>query len=176
MAHEFLQAAQALGPRLIDSQKFALQSWAEEYRGQLGIALSDVVGMDAFFRDFDGYFSKLYDGCRHDSGDPYEWCDKLLKHYESLGIDPMTKLAVFSDGLNVPKAMEIAKKFYKKIKISFGIGTNITNDLGPKALQIVIKMTKCRGLPVAKISDSTGKQMCKDQQYLDYLKKIFQIK
>jgi len=175
MAHEFLQAAQSLGPRLIDSQKFALQAWADEYRGQLGIALSDVVGIDAFLRDFDAYFAKLYDGCRHDSGDPYEWCNKLLKHYENLGIDAKTKIAVFSDGLTIPKAINIAKTFNGKIKISFGIGTNLTNDLGPKALQIVIKMTKCNGFPVAKISDSPGKQMCKDQQFLDYLKKVFQI-
>jgi len=176
MAHEFLQAAQALGPRLIDSQKYALQAWADEYRGQLGIALSDVLGMDAFLIDFDAYFAKLYDGCRHDSGDPYIWCDKLLRHYKNLGIDARTKIAVFSDGLTIPNAIKIAKKYSGKIKVSFGIGTNLTNDLGPKALQIVIKMTKCNGFPVAKISDSPGKQTCKDQQYLDYLKKVFKIK
>ena len=176
MAHEFLQAAQSLSSRLVDSQKFALQKWADEYRGQLGIALSDVVGMDAFFRDFDLYFSKLYDGCRHDSGDPYIWCDKLLDHYKKYRIDPLTKTAVFSDGLTVPKAIDIAKKYKNKINVAFGIGTNLTNDLGPKALQIVIKMTKCNGFPVAKISDSQGKQMCKDTEYLNYLKKVFKIK
>ncbi len=175
MAHEFLQAAQALGPRLIDSQKFALQSWADEYRGELGIALSDTLGMDAFFRDFDSYFAKLYDGCRHDSGDPYEWCEKLIKLYARLGIDAKTKMAVFSDGLTVPKAIKIAEKYNGKIRISFGIGTNLTNDLGPKALQIVIKMTQCNGFPVAKISDSPGKQMCKDKEYLKYLRKVFKI-
>ncbi|MFX1449906.1 MAG: nicotinate phosphoribosyltransferase [Promethearchaeota archaeon] len=175
MAHEFIQAAQALGPRLVDSQKYAFQAWANEYRGSLGIALSDTLGMDAFFRDFDAYFAKLYDGCRHDSGDPYEWCDKLLNHYETLGIDARTKTAVFSDGLDIPRAIDILRTYHKKINISFGIGTNLTNDLGPKPIQIVIKMTNCDGFPVAKISDSPGKQMCKDEQYLEYLRKIFKI-
>ena len=92
-----------------------------------------------------------------------------------MGIDARTKMAVFSDGLTVPKAMKIAKTYNGKIKISFGIGTNLTNDLGPKAMQIVIKMTQCNGFPVAKISDSSGKQMCKDDQYLEYLRKVFDI-
>lgn len=73
MAHEFMQAFQALGVRLRDSQKAALESWVQEYRGDLGIALTDVVGMDAFLRDFDLYFAKLFDGLRHDSGDPFVW-------------------------------------------------------------------------------------------------------
>lgn len=176
MAHEFIQAAQALNTRLIDSQKYAFQIWADEYRGKLGIALSDTLGMDAFLKDFDLYFAKLYDGCRHDSGDPFKWCDKLLNHYEKLEIDPRTKTAVFSDGLDIPKAIDLAKTYNDKIKISFGIGTNLTNDLGPEPIQIVIKMTQCNGFPVAKISDSPGKQMCEDKQYLDYLKKIFDIK
>ena len=98
MAHEFLQAGQALAHPL-DSQKFMLEQWMQEYRGDLGIALSDIFGFDAFLRDFDRLFSKAYDGCRHDSGDPLAWGEKLLAHYESLGIDPKTKTAVFSDGL-----------------------------------------------------------------------------
>lgn len=176
MAHEFLQAAQALGPRLLDSQKFALENWAQEYRGDLGIALSDVVGFDAFLRDFDLFFAKLFDGCRHDSGDPYTWCNKLIDHYRKLGIDPRMKSAVFSDGLNFKKAIALAKEYKGQIKTSFGIGTNLTNDLGPKALQIVIKMIRCNGQPVAKISDSSGKQMCRDNSYLSYLKEVFQIR
>ncbi len=175
MAHEFLQAAQALGPRLIDSQKFALQSWAQEYRGDLGIALSDVVGFDAFLRDFDLYFAKLFDGARQDSGDPFEWGEKLINHYQSLHIDPKTKRMVFSDGLDIPLALEIYDRFSKRCNVGFGVGTNLTNDLGYTPLQIVIKMTRCNGQPVAKISDSPGKLMCKDAGYLAYLKSVFKI-
>ena len=175
MAHEFIQAAQALGPRIVDSQVFAFDTWAHEYRGELGIALSDCVGMDAFMRDFDLYFCKLFDGARHDSGCPYKWGDKLIKHYESHGINPKTKTAVFSDGLTPHKATKIAKYFSGKINISFGIGTNFTNDCGITPLQIVIKMTECNGQPVAKISDSAGKEMCLDDEYISHLKKVFEI-
>ncbi len=175
MAHEWLMAAQALGPRLSNSQKFALQHWAQEYRGDLGIALSDVVGFDAFLRDFDMYFAKLFDGCRHDSGNPFEWGDKLIAHYEKLKIDPRPKVAVFSDGLSFAKAIELARYFKGRIRTSFGIGTNRTNDISDKAIQIVIKMVRCQGSPVAKISDTPGKQMCKDEGYLKYLKSVFEI-
>lgn len=175
MAHEFIQAAQAL-VRLKDSQKFAFENWVQEYRGQLGIALSDTLGMDAFLRDFDLYYAKLFDGARHDSGDPYEWCNKLIDHYQDMGIDPKTKTAVFSDGLDFKKAIHLHNEFKEWIKTSFGIGTNITNDLGMEALQIVIKMVKCQGQPVAKISDSPGKQMCNDDEYLKYLSSVFDIK
>lgn len=175
MAHEFLQAAQGLGPRIRDSQKFALDTWAQEYRGQLGIALSDVVGMDAFLRDFDLYFAKLFDGCRHDSGDPKEWGYKLINHYKQLGIDPTRKIAVFSDGLTVTSALELNREFHGKLITSFGIGTSLTNDMALETLQIVIKMVKCNGQPVAKISDSSGKQMCENDSYLAYLRDVFQI-
>lgn len=175
MAHEFLQAAQQLGPRLIDSQKFALQKWADEYRGDLGIALSDVVGSDAFYRDFDLYFSKLYDGVRHDSGDATEFAIKTIKHYESLKIDPKTKAIVFSDSLNFRKARELHIMFNDKIKTSYGIGTNLTNDCGVEPLQIVIKMTKCNEQPVAKVSDSSGKTMCENEGFINYLKETFKI-
>ncbi|MCP4346479.1 MAG: nicotinate phosphoribosyltransferase [Desulfobacterales bacterium] len=176
MAHEWLMAVQAAGPRLADSQKFALEYWAQEYRGDLGIALTDVVGLDAFLNDFDMYFAKLFDGCRHDSGDPFWWGDKLIAHYENLKIDPRTKRAVFSDGLSFPKAIEIANYFRNRIKPSFGIGTNLTNDISSKPVQIVIKMTHCQGAPVAKISDSPGKQICRDVTYLEYLKHVFRGK
>lgn len=175
MSHQFLMAYQQLGPRLIDSQKFALQKWCDEYRGDLGIALSDVVGCDAFFRDFDLYFSKLFDGVRHDSGDPFEFGEKTIKHYESLKINPKTKAIVFSDNLDFKKANELNEKFKDRINVSFGIGTNITNDVGVEPLQIVIKMTKCNGQPVAKISDSKGKIMCEDESYINYLREVFKI-
>jgi len=174
MAHEWLQAHQALA-RVVDSQKAALEVWAKEYRGDLGIALSDVVGFKAFLNDFDKYFAKLFDGCRHDSGDPYIWGERLIDHYESLGIDPMTKSAVFSDGLNFNIANDIQNHFENKIKTSFGIGTFLTNNCGFKPLQIVLKMIECNGKPVAKVSDSPGKGMCADNSYLTYLKQTFNM-
>ncbi|MBF0103571.1 MAG: nicotinate phosphoribosyltransferase [Desulfobacterales bacterium] len=176
MAHEWLMGCQALGPKLVNSQRFALEHWAHEYRGDLGIALSDVVGFEAFLNDFDLYFAKLFDGCRHDSGDPLIWGNRLLSHYAKFNIDPRTKIAVFSDGLTFPKAIDLARHFKGKIKTSFGIGTNLTNDISSTPIQIVIKMTHCQGTPVAKISDSPGKQMCKEQGYLDYLFHVFQNK
>jgi nicotinate phosphoribosyltransferase len=175
MAHEYLQACQALGPRLIDSQKYAFQMWADEYRGDLGIALSDVAGMKAFIRDFDLYFCKLFDGARHDSGDPFGWGEVLIAHYNAMRIDPRTKTLVFSDGLTMQKAIDLCKHFAGRAKLGFGIGTNLTNDLGYEPLQIVIKMVRCNGQPVAKVSDTPGKTMCDDVGYLTYLKQVFEI-
>jgi nicotinate phosphoribosyltransferase len=174
MAHEWLQAHQAL-TRVVDSQKVALEVWAKEYRGDLGIALSDVVGFDAFLNDFDKYFAKLFDGCRHDSGDPLVWGDKLISHYESLEIDPTSRTAVFSDGLTFEKANEIQNYFEGRIRTSFGIGTFLTNNCGFTPLQIVIKMIECNKKPVAKISDSPGKGMCEDPSYLKYLMGTFNL-
>ena len=133
MAHEYLQACQAVGPRLRDSQVFAFNMWAREYRGDLGIALSDVCGMDAFLRDFDLFFCKLFDGVRHDSGDPFEWGEKLIAHYHKMRIDPRTKTMVFSDSLNVPLAIELFERFRGRMHTAFGIGTNLTNDVGYRA-------------------------------------------
>ncbi len=176
MAHEWIMAAQALGPRLVDSQKFALEHWAQEYRGDLGIALSDTVGFESFLSDFDMYFAKLFDGCRHDSGDPFQWGDRLVAHYKRMKVEPSSKRAIFSDGLSFRRAIEIARYFKGRIQTSFGIGTNLTNDITEKPVQIVIKMIRCQGAPVAKISDSPGKQMCKDAEYLTYLKSVFKRK
>lgn len=177
MAHEFIMAGQGLDVTLRNSQKRMLQAWVDEYRGDLGYALSDTLGIDAFLRDFDLYFAKLYDGLRHDSGDPIEWGEKVIRHYESLKIDPRTKQLIFSDGLDMPKAIQIFKHFEGKAKVSFGIGTNLTNDLfGATPLNIVMKLTEVNGKPVAKISDSKGKGMCNDEQYLAYLRTVFGIK
>ena len=173
MAHEYLQAFQALGPRLADSQRAAFEAWAKEYRGDLGIALSDVVGMDAFLRDFDLYFCKLFDGVRHDSGDPLEWGEKMLSHYRDHRIDARAKTMVFSDGLTVPKALALHDAFIGRTKPVFGIGTNLTCDVGASPINIVIKMVSCNGQPVAKLSDSPGKTMCDDPLYLAYLKQVF---
>lgn len=177
MAHEFLQVGQALDAPLIDSQKRMLQAWVDEYRGDLGIALTDIVGFDAFLADFDLYFAKLYDGLRHDSGEPTMWASKAIQHYVDLGIDPRTKTLVFSDGLNMQKAADLHKAYSGMINVSFGIGTNLTNDFDTiTPLQIVMKIVECNGRPVAKISDSPGKGMCRDPEYIKYLKKVFQIK
>lgn len=175
MAHEWLQAAQALGPRLRDSQRWAFQKWADEYRGDLGIALSDVAGLKAFMRDFDMYFCKLFDGARHDSGEPIAWGEAIINHYLANRVDPKTKSLVFSDGLSFPRAIEIAKHFQGRAKTAFGIGTNLTNDLGYTPLQIVLKMVRCNGQPVAKLSDTPAKTMCDDASYLTYLKQVFEI-
>lgn len=175
MAHEYLQACQALGPRLRDSQIYALESWAKEYRGDLGIALSDVYGMTAFLSDFDMYFCKLFDGARHDSGDPFEWGERMIAHYIKNRVDPRTKTIIFSDGLTVPRTIELYQQFKGRCQLAFGIGTNLTNDLGYEPLQIVIKMVRCNGQPVAKLSDTPSKNMCEDERYLGYLRQVFGI-
>ena len=175
MAHEYLQACQAVGPRLRDSQVFAFNTWAREYRGDLGIALSDVCGMDAFLVDFDLFFCKLFDGVRHDSGDPFDWGEKLIAHYIKMRIDPRGKTMVFSDSLNVPLAIRLFEYFRGRSQTAFGIGTNLTNDLGYEPLQIVIKMTRCNGQPVAKISDEPSKAMDYDPSYVAYLREVFQV-
>jgi nicotinate phosphoribosyltransferase len=175
MAHEYLQACQALGPRLRDSQVFGFESWAKEYRGDLGIALSDVYGMSAFLRDFDMYFCKLFDGARQDSGDPFEWGERMIAHYLENRVDPKTKTLIFSDGLTVPRTIELYLQFEGRCQLAFGIGTDLTNDLGYEPLQIVIKMIRCNGQPVAKLSDTPTKNMCNDEKYLAYLRQVFEI-
>jgi nicotinate phosphoribosyltransferase len=173
MAHEYMQACQALGPRLRDAQSFAFDKWAQEYRGDLGIAISDTYGMDAFLRDFDLYFCKLFDGARHDSGDPFAWGEKLIAHYQRNRVDPRTKTLIFSDQLSFPLAIEIARRFHGRARTSFGVGTNLTNDLGFEPINIVIKMTECNGQPVAKVSDAPGKTVSKDPGYLAYLRQVY---
>ncbi len=176
MAHEVFQVCQAL-TKPEWSQQFALQRWADEYRGDLGIALSDTLGIDKFLKDFDMYFAKLFDGMRHDSGTPVEWANKVIAHYESLGIDPKTKSAVFSDGLDFTKVSKIHRQIAGRIKDSYGVGTHLTNNLGPDPIQIVMKVVEAGRdpenlQPVAKLSDSKGKEMCKDDDYIAYLKKV----
>lgn len=175
MAHEYLQTYQALGVRLRDFQKMALEEWVQEYRGDLGIALTDTVGMDAFLADFDLYFAKLFDGLRHDSGDPYAWGEKALAHYQRLRIDANTKRFVFSDGLNVDSALALYHHFGDRVQLGFGIGTQLTNDMGLTQLNIVMKITRANGQPVAKLSDSPGKTMCDDETFLAYLRQVFSV-
>jgi nicotinate phosphoribosyltransferase len=173
MAHEYLQAHQAFGYRLRDFQKAALENWVQEYRGDLGVALTDVVGMDAFLRDFDLYFAKLFDGLRHDSGDPIAWGEKAIARYHELRIDPAGKRLVFSDRLDIPRALALHRHFRGRIQTSFGIGTDLSNDTPHDALNIVMKITACNGQPVAKISDAPGKTLCDDATFLAYLRQVF---
>jgi len=173
MAHEFICLGQAIdGVTLASSQKHQLQVWANEYRGDLGYALSDTLGFDKFLRDFDRYFAQLFSGMRHDSGDPFEWAEKAIAHYNNLNIDPKTKQLIFSDGLDFPLAHKLNDTFKGRAMISFGIGTNLTNDVGVTPLQIVMKLVEANGRPVAKISDNPSKGMCEDEAFLSYLNKV----
>jgi len=173
MAHEYLQSFQSFGVRLRDFQKAALEDWVQEYRGDLGTALTDVVGMDAFLADFDLYFAKLFDGLRHDSGDPVVWGEKALAHYAKLRLDAHTRRLVFSDGLDLPTAFSLYRHFADRTMTGFGIGTNLSNDTGIKPLNVVMKLMSCNDQPVAKLSDSAGKTLCKDETFLAYLRQVF---
>jgi nicotinate phosphoribosyltransferase len=176
MAHEFIQTYQGLGVRLRAFQQAALEDWVQEYRGDLGIALTDTVNMDAFLADFDLYCAKLFDGLRHDSGDPVEWGEKALAHYQRLRIDAHTKRLVFSDALDLSKAMNLYRHFGDRVQTGFGIGTNLSNDVGHASLNIVMKLTSVNGQPVAKLSDSPGKTICADETFLAYLRQIFGVR
>jgi nicotinate phosphoribosyltransferase len=172
-AHEWPQLFQGLGLcPLRDSQKQAFQAWNDEYRGDLGICLNDTLGNKKFLKDFDMYFAKLFDGCRHDSGPTYEWGDTLINHYEKMKIDPKTKSLVFSDGLDIPESIKLFEYFQNRVKVSFGIGTNLTNDMGVLALQNVMKLIEVNGNPVAKISENPDKTMCENKEFLIYLKSV----
>ncbi|MDP3822745.1 MAG: nicotinate phosphoribosyltransferase [Burkholderiales bacterium] len=175
MAHEYLQTYQTLGVRLRDFQRAALEDWVQEYRGDLGTALTDVVGMDAFLGDFDLYFAKLFDGLRHDSGDPVVWGEKALAHYAKLRVDAQTKRLVFSDGLDFDKSIALYRHFADRTQTGFGIGTNLTNDMGLRTLHIVMKLTHANRQPVAKLSDSPGKLLCDDETFLAYLRQVFKV-
>lgn len=153
------------------SNWYALDAWVREYGVLNGIALTDTITTDCFLKDFQLTYSTLFSGVRHDSGDPIEWGEKMVNHYEALGIDPTTKTLLFSDSLNFKKADEIFRHFNGRIKVAFGIGTYISNDTDVNPLNIVMKVTKCNGQDVAKISDTPGKGMCKSQEYEDYLQR-----
>ncbi|EGQ8262258.1 nicotinate phosphoribosyltransferase [Vibrio parahaemolyticus] len=182
VAHEWFMGHQAL-VNVRDSQKIALQRWQKMFNGALGIALTDTIGIDAFLKDFDEELSNAYVGVRHDSGCPFTWGEKMIAHYESLGIDPMTKTLVFTDGLNFEQALDICEHFQDRVQVSFGIGTSLANDMGNyvndqgeayQPLSIVIKMVTCNGSPVAKISDEPEKAMCEDIFFLMNLKRRFE--
>jgi nicotinate phosphoribosyltransferase len=175
-AHEWFQAHQQISPVLATSQRAALQAWLDEYPDQLGIALTDCITMDAFLRDFDLDFARRYQGLRHDSGDPVEWGEKAIVHYQKLGIDPLTKTLVFSDSLDFDQALVLYRHFWQRVNLVFGIGTRLTCDIpGVKPLNIVIKLVECNGKPVAKLSDSPGKSMCHDKAFVRALRKAFDL-
>ncbi|MBU4684151.1 nicotinate phosphoribosyltransferase [Cedecea davisae] len=175
-AHEWFQAHQQISPVLANSQRAALQAWLDEYPDQLGIALTDCITMDAFLRDFGHEFATHYQGLRHDSGDPVEWGEKAIAHYLKLGIDPLSKVLVFSDNLDLNKAVELYRHFSARVNLSFGIGTRLTCDIPQvKPLNIVIKLVECNGKPVAKLSDSPGKTICHDKAFVRALRKAFDL-
>jgi nicotinate phosphoribosyltransferase len=175
MGHEYLQTFQATGVRLRDFQRAALEEWVQEYRGDLGIALTDTVGMDAFLADFDLYFAKLFDGLRHDSGDPIVWGEKALAHYARLRIDAHRKRLVFSDSLDTGKVVALYRHFGDRVQMGFGIGTKLTNDVGLATLNIVMKLVEVNGQPVAKLSDEPGKTLATDETFLAYLRQVFGV-
>lgn len=171
MAHEFIMAAgqgqHELNPAY--SNKFALESWVKEYGTKNGIYLTDTIGTDICLLDFNDHYSTVFSGVRHDSGDPVVWGEKMINHFKKHKINPLTKTFLFSDGLNFEKATQLYKVFKDKAQVAFGIGTNITNDTGVKALNIVMKLTSVNGQPVAKCSDEPSKTMCKDEEYVNFL-------
>ncbi|WP_312073791.1 nicotinate phosphoribosyltransferase [Atlantibacter sp.] len=175
-AHEWFQAHQQISPVLANSQRAALQAWLDEYPDQLGIALTDCITMDAFLRDFGPEFATRYQGLRHDSGDPVQWGEKAIAHYEKLHIDPLSKILVFSDNLDLNKAIDLYRHFASRVKLGFGIGTRLTCDIpGVQPLNIVIKLVECNGKPVAKLSDSPGKTICHDKAFVRALRKAFDL-
>lgn len=173
MAHEWIMGAGQgdLKHNPAYCNWYALNAWVREYGTLNGTALTDTIGTDVFLKDFQLTFSKLFSGVRHDSGDPVAWGEKMIRHYQSLGIDPMEKMLLFSDSLNFQKADEIFRHFMGRAKVAFGIGTYLTNDTFAEPLNIVMKMTTCNGHDVAKLSDCEGKGMCKNPEYIDFLKK-----
>ena len=171
-AHEYVQMYQGIDSiPLAYTNHYALEDWYNEYKGDNGTALTDTLTTDLFLLDFNRSMVNNFTGVRHDSGDPFEWGEKLIAHYRHYGADPKTKTLLFSDGLDFDRAQELYDAFKGRTKVSFGIGTFCSNDTCEKPLNIVIKLQTVNGRPVAKLSDSPGKAMCRDEEYLDYLKR-----
>ena len=171
-AHEFVQMYQGIDSiPLAYTNHFALQDWYDEYQGDNGTALTDTVTTDLFLLDFNRAMVNNFSGVRHDSGDPYEWGEKMIAHYQRYGTDPRTKLLLFSDSLDFDRAQKLYDHFHDRVKVSFGIGTFCSNDTCEPALNIVIKLQTVNGRAVAKLSDSPGKAMCRDEAYLEYLRR-----
>ena len=171
-AHEFVQMYQGIDSiPLAYTNYYAMKDWYNEYEGDNGTALTDTVTTDLFLLDFNRSMVNNYTGVRHDSGDPYEWGEKIITHYKHYGVDPRTKLLLFSDNLDFDKAQRLYDYFSDKTKVSFSIGTFVSNDTCEDPLNIVIKLQYVNGRPVAKLSDTPSKSMCRDEEYLEYLKR-----
>ncbi len=171
-AHEFVQMYQGIDSiPLAYTNHYAMKDWYNEYDGDNGTALTDTITTDLFLLDFNRSMVNNYTGVRHDSGDPFEWGDKIIRHYESYGVDPKTKLLLFSDSLDFDRAEALYNYFKDRAKVSFGIGTYCSNDTEEEPLNIVIKLQYVNGRPVAKLSDVPSKAMCRDGAYLEYLKR-----
>ena len=169
-AHEFVQMYQGISRiPLAFTNYYAMKDWFNEYNGDNGTALTDTLTTDLFLLDFDYLQASTYSGLRHDSGDPFVWGNKILRHYEKLGIDPKVKTLLFSDSLDFGYAEKIYQYFKDKCRVSFGIGTYCSNDTSVKPLNIVIKLQYVNNRPVAKLSDVPGKTMCSDKVYLKHL-------
>ena len=171
-AHEYVQMYQGIDKiPLAYTNHYAMRDWYDEYDGDNGTALTDTITTDLFLMDFNRSMVNNYSGVRHDSGDPYEWGEKIIKHYQYYGVDPRTKQLLFSDSLDFDRAQELYDYFKEKTRVTFGIGTFCSNDTDKEPLNIVIKLQYVNGRPVAKLSDDSGKSMCRDEAYLDYLER-----
>ena len=143
----------------------ALENWVNVYDGDLGIALSDTYTTDVFLKNFSRKHAKLFDGVRHDSGDPYMFVNKVINRYKELGIDPTTKTIIFSNALTFDLYKDITEYCRTRIRCAAGIGTNLTNDCGFRPSNIVMKLTSCRMNTnqawdtCVKLSDDEGKHM-----------------
>ena len=176
-AHEFVQMYQGIDSiPLAYTNHYAMEDWYNEYKGDNGTALTDTVTTDLFLMDFNRAMVNNFTGVRHDSGDPYAWGEKIIAHYKKYDVDPKTKLLLFSDSLNFDKAQALYDHFRDKAKVSFGIGTFCSNDTDVDALNIVIKLQTVNGNPVAKLSDTPGKTMCRDEEYIKYLRQGVQYR
>ena len=176
-AHEFVQMYQGIDSiPLAYTNHYAMRDWYAEYDGDNGTALTDTITTDLFLLDFNRSMVNNYTGVRHDSGDPYAWGEKIIAHYEKFGVDPKTKLLLFSDSLDFDRAQKLYDYFSGRTKVSFGIGTFVSNDTCETALNIVIKLQYVNGRPVAKLSDTPGKAMCRDEKYLEYLKRSVEFR
>ena len=172
MAHEMGMAMMSdlqYNPAYIN--KRIMEVWTECFGVKNGTVLTDVVGRDAFLADFDERFATLFSGVRHDSGNPLEWGDAIIKHYEKLGIDPKTKMLLFSDALDFEKATKIKKYFDSRCKVSFGIGTYLAGIQDKTPLNIVMKVTEANRIPVCKLTDNPEKAMGKDRNFIDFVRR-----
>lgn len=178
MAHEFIMGVGQGDPSKNPaySNRFAMESWTRIYGVLNGIFLTDTITDKMCRMDMDFKYASSFKGVRNDSGDPIEWGENWIKHYEKLGIDPKTKTLLFSNSLDFKRADEIYRHFAGRVNVAFGIGTYLSNDTFVNPFNIVMKMTTCNGHPVAKISDDAGKGMCKSEEFVNFLMKAIDWK